>query len=588
MYQQGGTIKQALDKIVSNTYVLPAIQREFVWKPDQICRLFDSLMQGYPFGEFLFWNIEPEHSGDYRYYGFVRDYHERDDPHCPDLGQLPNQTITAVLDGQQRLTAFNIGLRGSMAVKLPYKWWSSEDAFPQCFLALDLLADEDRDEDGNRFVFDFVQEAGLGRIGDRLWFKVSDIVGMLSGPDMLEWLTAKDKNLKSESESDNLTRAYRVLDRLYDVVHKEPMIAYYEELNQDIEHVLSIFIRRNSGGTTLSYSDLLLSIATSQWMTLDARKEVHQLVDDLNQIGPGLELTKDFVLKAGLMLTDIASVGFQVRNFTQSNMYILEQNWQKIRDALVETVQIVTGFGFNANTIRAASALLPIAYYIYSIGAPKNFDTHRSYENDRTSIRGWLIRSILKASGIWGSGLDTLLTVLRDVIRNNPGTGFPESEMYRAMLQRGKSMEFSLEEIEDLSDMDIRDRRTFGLLALLFPFIDFQHHQFHIDHIFPKSHFTKKQLADAGIADEDMDVFLDCVNRIANLQLLEGTSNIEKRATLPAEWIKTKYPDEKDQRHYCENYLLDPLPDEMARFLAFYEARRERLQKRISELVNMV
>ncbi len=94
MYQQGGTIKQALDKIASNAYVLPAIQREFVWSPDQICRLFDSLMQGYPFGEFLFWNIRPEHSADYRYYGFVRDYHERDDPHCPDLGPLPNQPIT--------------------------------------------------------------------------------------------------------------------------------------------------------------------------------------------------------------------------------------------------------------------------------------------------------------------------------------------------------------------------------------------------------------------------------------------------------------------------------------------------------------
>ncbi len=116
MYQQGGTISQTLDRIVSNEYVLPAIQREFVWSQDQICRLFDSLMQGYPFGEFLFWRIQPERSADYRYYGFVRDYHERDNPHCPDLGQLPNRQITAVLDGQQRLTAFNIGLRGSMAV----------------------------------------------------------------------------------------------------------------------------------------------------------------------------------------------------------------------------------------------------------------------------------------------------------------------------------------------------------------------------------------------------------------------------------------------------------------------------------------
>ena len=40
--------------------MLPAIQREFVWGPDQICRLFDTLMQGYPFGTFLYWQVEPE------------------------------------------------------------------------------------------------------------------------------------------------------------------------------------------------------------------------------------------------------------------------------------------------------------------------------------------------------------------------------------------------------------------------------------------------------------------------------------------------------------------------------------------------
>jgi uncharacterized protein with ParB-like and HNH nuclease domain len=47
MYQIGGTIKETLDAIGGNKFVLPAIQREFVWKPEQIARLFDSLMQGY-------------------------------------------------------------------------------------------------------------------------------------------------------------------------------------------------------------------------------------------------------------------------------------------------------------------------------------------------------------------------------------------------------------------------------------------------------------------------------------------------------------------------------------------------------------
>ena len=582
MYQQGGTIKQALDRIASNEYVLPAIQREFVWSPDQICRLFDSVMQGYPFGEFLFWHIEPERSADYRYYGFVLDYHQRDHPHCSDLGPLPNRQITAVLDGQQRLTAFNIGLRGSMAVKLPYMWRSNPDAFPRRVLALDLLAPRERDEEGNCYTFEFIEESRSGRQDERLWFKVPDILAMNSGPPMLDWLLQRDL------DEQELRRAYDALDRLHHVVHTEPTVVYYEERNQDIEHVLSIFIRRNSGGTTLSYSDLLLSIATSQWTKQDARKEVHDLVDELNRIGSGLGLTKDFVLKAGLMLTDVASVGFQVRNFTQSNMAVLEENWQTIRNSLVETVQLVTNYGFNAHGIRAASALLPIAYYICRIGAPTNFDTHSRYADDRETICGWLIRSILKASGIWGSGLDTLLTALRDVIRDDCNDGFPAAEMRRIMAKRGKSLEFSPEEIEDLADMGLRDRRVFALLALLSPFIDFQRNQYHIDHIFPRSRFTGKRLHDAGVAAEEVDVFVDCADRIANLQLLDGASNIEKQATLPAEWIDAQYPSEELRRHYCEKYFLGHVPGDMAGFLEFYNSRRVRLQERIFALVNSV
>lgn len=582
VYQQGGTIKSALDKIASNEYVLPAIQREFVWSPEQICKLFDSLMQGYPFGEFLFWKIKPERSGDYRYYGFVREYHERNNPHCPDLGPLPGQQMIAVLDGQQRLTAFNIGLRGSMAVKLPYKRWNNPEAFPPRFLALDLLATNERDEDGNRFVFNFVDERTIGRNGERLWFKVRDIVGMESAPKMHDWL------LEQNLDSDDSRRAIRALDRLYRVVHTDPTVAYYEETSQDIEHVLNIFIRRNSGGTTLSYSDLLLSIATSQWSTLDARKEVHQLVDDLNRIGPGLGLTKDFVLKAGLMLTDIASVGFQVRNFTQANMVILQDKWQSIRDALVETVQLVASFGFDGNSIRATSALHPIAYYLYSIGAPSDFDTSRSYSDDRRAIHGWLIRSILKKSGIWGSGLDTLLTALRDVIRQSDGTGFPSEQMRRVMAQSGKSLEFSEEEVEDLADMGIADRRLFSMLALLSPFINFHYHKFHIDHVFPKSRFTENRLRHSGIVADQIENYLDCCNRIGNLQLLDGAANLEKRAKLPRDWMLEAFPSEDARRHYAEKYLLERIPHEMTGFLDFYETRRSRLQEQIASLVNSV
>lgn len=153
MYKPGGTIKETLQSIQQSRYVLPAIQREFVWKPEQIARLFDSLMQGYPFGTFLFWKVDSANSNKYKFYAFVRDYHERDMPHCPQLPVFNQTELTAVLDGQQRLTALNIGLCGSMAWRLPYKWKNNPNAYPERRLYLDLLATQVGDEGGERYRF---------------------------------------------------------------------------------------------------------------------------------------------------------------------------------------------------------------------------------------------------------------------------------------------------------------------------------------------------------------------------------------------------------------------------------------------------
>jgi hypothetical protein len=236
--------------------------------------------------------------------------------------------------------------------------------------------------------------------------------------------------------------------------------------------VLNIFIRLNSGGTVLSYSDLLLSIAVAQWTQVDARAEIHKLVDELNRIGTGFDLSQDFVLKAGLMLADIASVGFKVENFTRANMAMLEANWPAIRNALVRTVELAASFGLNGQTLRADSALLPIAYYLYSRQVSENYVTHGKYAADRETIRQWLVRSLLKASGIWGSGLDTLLTALRDAIQRNGKNAFPAGPLRLEMEARGKSLAFAPAEIEDLLSMQYGDKRLFALLSLLFTFVD--------------------------------------------------------------------------------------------------------------------
>ena len=119
----------------------------------------------------------------------------------------------------------------------------------------------------------------------------------------------------------------------------------------------------------------------------------------MNKVRPGLLFNADFVLKAGLMLSDIASVGFKVENFTYDNMAELEENWPNIRHALMETVELVDSFGFDSRTIQATNSLLPIAYYLYKKGAPSS----PSEEGLIGSERAWSSRRQPGLSAAGGS-----------------------------------------------------------------------------------------------------------------------------------------------------------------------------------------
>ena len=118
-----------------------------------------------------------------------------------------------------------------------------------------------------------------------------------------------------------------------------------------------------------------------------------------------------------------------------------------------------------------------------------------------------------------------------------------------------------------------------GLLTLLSPSIDLRTHQFHIDHVFPKSRFTKARLRRAGVSDAKHEAYADCANRIANLQLLEGISNVEKRAKMPREWLVEHLQDKGARQHYRELYFLGEVPEHMADFPEFYEARTRKTAK---------
>lgn len=381
------TIADALRRIQKGELILPAIQREYVWKPAQVIGLFDSIMRGYPIGSFLSWKVEPETVKKFRFYGFLKDFNEFSGRHNPTLDVSPGQTVIAMLDGQQRLTLLNIGLRGTYAYKRARAWSNNPDNYPTRKLYLNVLEEAEENEAGLRYDFRFLTDSQLTAANPdeaKYWFPVHRVYETEDLGDL--WDLAGDAGLANDRSARNM------LSQLWKAIHSAAGVHFYEETDQDVERVLDIFIRVNSAGTVLSYSDLLLSIATAQWKERDARGAIHGLVDGLNATGQGFAFTQDVVLKSGLVLAGIGDIGFKVKNFTTENMATLDREWDAIGDSLKVAVGLLSDFGLSNATLTAGSVLIPLAYYVHRRGLTQKYREFVSDAADRATLRTWTLR----------------------------------------------------------------------------------------------------------------------------------------------------------------------------------------------------
>lgn len=573
-FQTPIAIAEAIRAIETNQFVLPAIQREFVWSSGQITRLFDSLMWGYPIGSFLFWHISAENVQNYQYYQFMHRYHQRDHRHNEPITLSGNHDVTAVLDGQQRLTAINIGLKGTYADKLQYRWWSSPDAFPERRLYLNLMP-SDPDAVESAYDFRMLREDEPRPAPGAFWFRVGDVLQFQSIQDVFNYCLDHDligKELKYPSQT---------LVRLWQVLTQDKVVNYFLEPSQDLDKVLNIFIRVNSGGTPLSYSDMLLSIATAQWRTGSARDKVHKLVDDLNKTPPGFAYDKDLVLKASMVLADIPAFEFRARNFNRQNMQVVEKHWDGVARSMQLTTRLVGSLGFNRDRLSSHTVLIPIAYYVHKRGATEAILTSDHHQADRESIRLWLARTQLKRT--FTGQTDSLLRRTRQIILENHD-GFPAALIYQELRPTVRSMVFDDAQVEGLLDRRFGNQDVFAVLALLYPWIKFDQ-QFHVDHIFPRAMFTSERLQQLGIPSERQPEWLDHKNDLANLQLLQGLVNQEKSDKDFEAWLSGREQAPEGLAHYRDMHMIPDVSLDFADFPAFLKGRRDLMRERLRAIL---
>ena len=105
-------LKDLVAGMNNGEYVLPEIQREFVWDLDRIADLWDSIFRGYPIGQLLFWRANTE----LPMYSFFDDDKKHGylfvnkKPEWTHRISVDGTGKTIVLDGQQRLTSLFLGL----------------------------------------------------------------------------------------------------------------------------------------------------------------------------------------------------------------------------------------------------------------------------------------------------------------------------------------------------------------------------------------------------------------------------------------------------------------------------------------------
>ncbi len=587
-YQTPITIKEALIHIKQRNYLLPSIQREFVWGQSQIEVLFDSLMRGYPIGTFLFWRVNKDGINNFQFYEFLRNYHDRDQFHNNKVENLDKESITAILDGQQRLTALYIGLMGTYAAKLPYYRVDSDHAYPKKQLYLNLFY-RLTDELEMKYEFKFLTDSEASKKSeDCFWFpchKILELADMSKISMFLMKQGLMDTSKYTESQSEY---AIKTLNEFYNIIHQKGTISAYVENDNKLDKVLQIFIRINSGGTKLSYSDLLLSIATAQWTEKDAREEIHCLVDDLNQIGTSINsipfhFNKDFILKSCLVLSDL-DVKFQVDNFTKENMKIIEGNWEKIRNAIILSVKLISNFGFNGDSLTTYNAVIPIANYIYYNNYDNKFLISSHYQGDRQKIKEWLAKVILK--GIFGGTPDAIYPVIRRLIKESPFS-FPLESITEHYRGRQRSIIFDMDELDALLELKYNDKKTYSLLMLLYPSIN-QTFIYHKDHLHPRSHFNKVNYRLLGLTVEDTIFYDNYKDRIANIRLLPNTQNLEKRDMTLQAWVEQNFDNQNAIHHFLkQHHLSENVSLDFKDFKEFVLEREKYIKQDLLNLLNI-
>lgn len=552
------TMQMSIRKVVKSLneneenggFWLPNIQRPFVWREEQIEKLFDSVMRDYPISTLLAWRTK----SNMKKRRFIKDYKKGINLYEQYEGNN-NKAKYLVLDGQQRLQSFYIGLKGTYEKKK---------------LCFNILSGKPSMPEETMYKFKFLESDKI----KAPWFSVNELVMDNSTNKVIK------KKCANEFEDDLTIEQIDLIEDNIDKIRNN--FVQQEKINIQIidsvdnpelyseDDIVEIFIRYNSGGTVLGKSDLLFSLLTVSWE--DANENISELLYKLN--AQGFKFDRDFILKTCLSLLK-KGAAYNVTKFREpTTKEEIQKKWDKIYDAICA----VKDFLYDRTYIRTDKALssylmlIPLIYFRYH---------YKDRFNNAIGMDTYILRSLL--SGVFGGSPDSMIDNLTKQIDEDKD--FVLNNIFGEIRKSGRNLEISEELLLQENYYSKNIHLLFNLWYKDFNYIpSFQNNFPQVDHIFPQSLLKSVKIINPNTGKRDVLKYkwFDR-DQIGNLMLLTKEENgpSGKSDIPPVEWFKDKSED------YLDKHLIPKDKElwKLENYEKFIEERKKLILNKFADII---
>ena len=314
-------VKQAVGKSVD----IPEFQREFVWDPEQVKLLAESLYRDYPVGSFLLWDSS--------------EYQEA-------KTAQGTQASLWIVDGQQRTTALCL-----LIGQKPY-WWGEPATWNKAMERYDVMANI-LPSDGERLEFGLPNPI---RRKDPRWVSIRKILALeeVGALTQLAGETVQQVEGNSGRMMERFAQVHARLQQLWQIRERDIPIV---KITHEVEDVAEIFARLNQAGTRVKEADVILALAAVRnpgWV----RDHYLPYRSDLEDRGWDLD--------AGVFIRTMTAIGYGRARLAEVPKDFwspanLPSVWSQTREMISEVLKRLAEFGImSPDLLPSTNSLIPL------------------------------------------------------------------------------------------------------------------------------------------------------------------------------------------------------------------------------------